>query len=128
MRLFDEGGTIRLAGGRELPTDPWQAEHYDLWSDDAVIAAFEPEIDELVAALIVARPKVLGLSIHGCNERFSARVVQRVLAAVPETVILVGGYSCYSPDIGLRGFPMADYMCVGEADLTVGPLVERLAR
>ena len=31
-----------------------------------------------VAKISAARPKVLGLSIHGCNERFSAKVVERV--------------------------------------------------
>jgi hypothetical protein len=136
-RLFDEGGKIcisaksvegKITAHRELPADPWQAEHYDLWSDAEVIASFEPEIEEIVDKLVAARPKVLGLSIHACNEKFSATVVERVKAALPETVVLVGGFSCYSPDIGLRGFPQADYMCIGEADLTVGPLVERLAR
>ncbi len=126
-RLGDEGGKIHLASGRELPTDPWQAEHYDLWTGDEVIDYFEPEIQEIVTKLTAAKPKVLGLSIHGCNERFSARVVARVKAELPDIIILVGGYGCYSPDIGLRGFPLADYMCIGEADLTVGPLVERLA-
>jgi radical SAM superfamily enzyme YgiQ (UPF0313 family) len=127
-RLFDEGGKVRLPGGRELPTDPWQAEHYDLWSDPEVIAYFEPEIREITDKLVAARPRVLGLSVHACNEKFSTAVVERVKALLPETVILVGGFACYSPDIGLRGFPLADYMCIGEADLTVGPLAERLAR
>jgi radical SAM superfamily enzyme YgiQ (UPF0313 family) len=126
-RLFDEGGTIRLPSGRTLPADPWQAEHYDLWSDPEILDYWEPEIQEIVAKIAAARPKVLGLSIHACNEHFSRTVVERVKAALPEVVILVGGFSCYSPDIGLRGFPLADYMCVGEADLTVGPLVARLA-
>jgi radical SAM superfamily enzyme YgiQ (UPF0313 family) len=127
-RLFDEGGKIRLPSGRELPTDPWQAEHYDLWLNTEVISYFEPEIQEIVDKLVAARPKVLGLSIHSCNEKFSANVVERIKAALPEIIIVGGGFSCYSPDIGLRGFPLADYMCIGEADLTVGPLVEQLVR
>jgi len=127
-RLFDEGGIIRLPSGRELPTDPWQAEHYDLWADAEVLAYFEPELQEIVDKVLAAAPKVLGLSIHACNEKFSLTVVERVKAAAPEIIVLVGGFSCYSPDIGLRAFPLADYMCVGEADLTVGPLVERLAQ
>jgi radical SAM superfamily enzyme YgiQ (UPF0313 family) len=127
-RLIDEGGTIRLPGGRALPSDPWQAEHYDLWLDPEVIAYFEPEIQEIVDKVVAACPRVLGLSIHSCNEKFSTLVVERVKAALPEVMILVGGFSCYSPDIGLRAFPLADYMCVGEADLTVGPLIDRLAR
>src|SRR5436305_436345 len=46
----------------------------------------------------------------------------------PETVVIVGGFSCYNADVSRRGFPDCDYMCIGEADLTVGPLVEKLAR
>jgi len=128
QRIFDEGGQVILASGRELPVDPWQAENYDLWSEPEVIDFFMPIIHEAAAAIIEARPKLLGLSIQQCSEAFSAELVRLVKAARPETVILVGGFSCYSPDIGLRSFPLADYMCIGESDLTVGPLVEALAR
>ena len=127
-RLFDEGGKIVLPTGREMPADPWQAEHYDLWADAAVIEYLMPIIDEAAAAIIAARPKILGLSIQQCSEAFSRALVNRVKAALPDTVILVGGFSCYNPAIGLKAFPEADYMCIGEADLTVGPLVQALAR
>ena len=127
-RLFDENGIVTLPGGKELPPDPWQAKHYDLWGDPDVLTYFQPEIDEITAKIVEAKPKVLGLSIHACNERFSRIVVEGVKKELPETVILVGGFACYSADIGLRGFPVADYMCIGEADLTVGPLVEALAK
>jgi radical SAM superfamily enzyme YgiQ (UPF0313 family) len=127
-RLLDEGGKIVLPNGREMPADPWQAENYDLWADPAVIDYFMPVIDEAAAAIIVARPKILGLSIQQCNEAFARALIARVKATLPETVILVGGFSCYNADIGLRSFPEADYMCIGEADLTVGPLVRALAR
>jgi radical SAM superfamily enzyme YgiQ (UPF0313 family) len=127
-RLFDEGGSIVLPNGREMPTDPWQAEHYDLWADPAVIDYFMPIIDEAAAAIIAARPKILGLSIQQCSEAFSRALVNRVKAALPDTVVMVGGFSCYNGEIGLKAFPEADYMCIGEADLTVGPLVRALAR
>ena len=127
-RLFDEGGKMVLPSGREMPTDPWQAEHYDLWAAPDVIAYFEPIIEEAAKALIAARPKILGLSIQQCSEAFSRRLVELVKAALPDLLILVGGFSCYNADIGLRSFPEADYMCIGESDLTVGALVKRLAR
>jgi radical SAM superfamily enzyme YgiQ (UPF0313 family) len=127
-RIFDEGGKIVLPTGREMPTDPWQAENYDLWADNAVIDYLMPIIEEAAAEIIAAAPKVLGLSIQQCNEMFARVLVRLVKAARPETVILVGGFSCYNADIGLRAFPEADYMCIGEADLTVGPLVLALAR
>ncbi len=127
-RLFDIGGTVTLADGRDMPVDPWQAEHYDLWNEGPVVDYFRPLIEEAAQAIIAARPKVLGLSIQECNEALSRELVQRVKAALPDIVVLVGGFSCYNADVGLRAFPEADYMCIGEADLTVGPLVEALAR
>jgi radical SAM superfamily enzyme YgiQ (UPF0313 family) len=127
-RLFDEGGKIVLANGREMPVDPWQAEHYDLWADPAVLEHFRPLIVEAAAAVIKARPKILGLSVQQCNEALSRELIQMVKAERPETIVIVGGFSCYNADIGRRGFPDCDYMCIGEADLTVGPLVEKLAR
>lgn len=126
-RLFDEGGRIVMPSGREMPTDPWQAENYDLWEDAELLSYLSPIIDEAAREIIGARPKILGLSIQQCNEKFSRLLVNQVRAALPEIVVLVGGFSCYNADIGLRAFPEADYMCIGEADLTVGPLVKRLA-
>ncbi len=126
-RLFDEGGTITLPNGRVLPTDPWQAEHYDFWTEPETLAFMAPEIEEIVAKIVAARPKVLAMSIQSCNEGFATRLVDGVLAQIPEVIVVVGGFSCYNADIGLRGFPQAHYMCIGEADLTAGALVERLA-
>ena len=125
-RLFDEAGKIVMASGREMPTDPWQAENYDLWENPEVLAYLTPIVDEAAAAIVEAKPKILGLSIQQCNAAFSRMLVDRVKAALPEVVILVGGFSCYNPDIGLRSFPSADYMCIGESDLTVGSLVKQL--
>lgn len=126
-RLCDENEKVVLPSGREMPVDPWQAEHYDLWEDDAVIDYFMPIIEETAVEIASAKPKILGLSIQACNQILSRKLVHLVREALPEIVIVVGGFSCYSPDIGLRGFPECDYMCVGEADLTVGPLVQALA-
>jgi radical SAM superfamily enzyme YgiQ (UPF0313 family) len=127
-RLFDEGGKIVLPSGREMPVDPWQAEFYDLWADPEVIAYFDPIIREAAAAIIKARPKMLGLSIQQCNEAYSRKLVMLVREAIPDLTVIVGGFSCYNAEIGLRAFPLADYMCIGESDLTVGPLMTRLAR
>ena len=127
-RLYDLGGRVTLPSGREMPTDPWQAEHYDLWAMPEVIAHFMPIIEEAAARVIAAKPKVLGLSVQQCSEAFSRALIERVRKGHPDVVVVVGGFSCYNADIGLRGFPEADYMCVGESDLTVGPLVQALAR
>jgi radical SAM superfamily enzyme YgiQ (UPF0313 family) len=138
-RLFDAGGRITLSSGRVLPEDPWQAEHYDIWTSGSemattrsghtdVIEFFRPIIDETVAALVEAEPKILGLSVQQCNEAISREIVCGVKAKLPNVIIVVGGFSCYNADIGRSVFPECDYMCVGEADLTVGLLMEALAR
>ncbi len=127
-RLYDLGGRVILPSGREMPTDPWQAEHYDLWAMPEVIEHFMPIIDEAAARIVAAKPKVLGLSVQQCSEAFSRALIERVRRGHPDVVVVVGGFSCYNPEIGLRGFPEADYMCIGESDLTVGPLAEALAR
>ncbi len=126
-RLFDDGGSVTHPNGSVLPTDPWQAEHYDFWTTMDTLELMKGDIEEIVAKIVAARPTVLAMSIQSCNERFSSRVVEGVRAGLPDVVIVVGGFSCYNADIGLRGFPQADYMCIGEADLTAGDLVERLA-
>lgn len=138
-RLFDMGGSVVLPGDLTLPEDPWQAEHYDLWTAtgggasgstgrNEVLEFFKPVIDEAIAALVEARPKVLGLSIQGCNEAAAHGIALGVKAQLPDIVIVVGGFSCYNADIGRRAFPECDYMCIAEADLTAGPLLEALAR
>jgi radical SAM superfamily enzyme YgiQ (UPF0313 family) len=138
-RLFDMGGVITLPNGRDLPEDPWQAEHYDLWSNGGggvskltgknyMVDFFSPLIDEVVSEIIASRPKAVGFSIQGCNEAFSEEVAKRIKEIDKEILIVVGGFSCYNPDVGRKAFPLSDYMCIGEADLTVGPLVESLAK
>jgi radical SAM superfamily enzyme YgiQ (UPF0313 family) len=126
-RLFDEGGTITLGNGRVVPEDPWQAEHYDLWSDEGMLEYMRPILDEAVAAIIEAKPKVLGLSVHGCNESFSRELARQAKERLPGLIILVGGFSCYNANVGFDAFPEGDYMCISEADLTVGALMTQLA-
>ena len=127
-RIFDGPDKILTPGGKEMPVDPWQAANYDLWQDPETALFFQPEIDKIVSEIIKAEPKILGLSIQACNVNFSREVVNGVKKALPDTLILVGGYSCFQSTIGRLAFPESDYMVAGEADFTVGPLVEKLAR
>lgn len=126
-RIFDYGGNIVLPSSKELPQDPWQTEHYELWQNDEVVEYFRPQITETVAKIVAAQPKILGLSIHACNIEFSRKLVNIVKARMPDIIIVVGGFSFYNKETGAHVFPEADYMCIGEADLSIASLVKALA-
>ncbi len=125
-RIFDLGGETVLPSGKTLPIDPWQAEHYDLWGDKEVIDYFMPIINEAAEEITKVKPKILGLSIQQCNEAFSRQLVKIVKSKLPDIIIVVGGFSCYNPTIGLHAFPEAEYMCIGESDYTVSELVKKI--
>ena len=125
-RIYDHGGEVTLPSGRILPRDPWQAEHYDIWNDKEVIQFFMPIIYDVAKEIIKTKPKILGLSIQSCSHAFNEELAKIVKKQMPSIIIVVGGFSCYNPTIGLSAFPLADYMCIGEADLTIGPLIKRL--
>ena len=148
-RIYDEGGIIE-SGKLKFPEDPWRAEHYDFWIeknpnpdndtkisevDDFINSQYEqlpilkflePILNETVEEIKKKKPKIVGLSIQNCNTPFSKILVKKIKEFDKDILILVGGFSCYNADIGLKAFPDADYMCIGEADLTVGPLVKKL--
>lgn len=127
-RLYNQGGKQSLKSGAILPKDPWQAEHYDVWGEEEMAEFMFQFISDIVEDIAAAKPKILGMSIQQCNQVISSMVAKIIKARCPETLILVGGFSCYNPDIGFNAFPLADYMCIGEADLTVGNLVARLSK
>jgi radical SAM superfamily enzyme YgiQ (UPF0313 family) len=131
-RIFDLGeDQIILDTGRPLATDPWQWNE-DCWLDTRLwpdlYRIFSADLDELVAAIVAARPAVLALSVHQRNEWSTRAVARRVKAALPETMILAGGHSCLFAEFAAKVFPEHDYIVVGEAEMVVGDLVRRLAR
>jgi radical SAM superfamily enzyme YgiQ (UPF0313 family) len=110
------------------PRDPWQAENYIVWTDRKFLAYFHDILDELVAKIIQARPRIIGLSLHQTSHTSVSYVVERVKQALPDVVVIVGGMSCYQHFVARRIFPDADYVVVGEADTVIAPLVEALVR
>ena len=86
------------------------------------------EFREVIAELIFAEPKMIGLSLHTTNLSFCKEIVKQVKSVLPETLIVVGGYDCMRPDQGRYLFPEYDYMVVFEAENTLGSLVEQLVK
>ncbi|WP_161539734.1 B12-binding domain-containing radical SAM protein [Paramagnetospirillum kuznetsovii] len=126
-RLFDLCGPIILPDGTEMPREPWMPEYAEWWGNGTATTALEDDIQQAIARIIAARPKILGFSVNSSNRDIAGRIAETVRQACPDIVILAGGYSCQDETLGRLNFPEADYVCIGEADLTVGPLCEALA-
>lgn len=127
-RLLDAKTPPVTATGRAMHIDPWLAEAYTEWLKEDTLNYFTPELEEITAKLIAAKPKILGCSIQGCNINFTRELVRRVQKALPELIVVGGGYSAYQPNVAHKLFPEADYICIGEADVTAAPLLEALKR
>lgn len=129
-RLFDLGHDAVLSNQVTLSTDPWWYTER-AWFDSRLWPYlnefFAEDLDEIFRKIVAANPKIVGMSIHMRNEGISRELARRIKRALPDTLILVGGHSCYSDVFGKGAFPEYDYMVIGEADVVVGPLVERLA-
>jgi radical SAM superfamily enzyme YgiQ (UPF0313 family) len=127
-RIYDVAGDTIMPSGFKVPKDPWLAENYDIWSKIEVSDYIYKFLADIIDAICEAKPKVIGMSIQECNENVSRMVARVLKARMPGVIIVVGGFSCYSATIGLRAFPLADYMCIGEADLTIGDLIKKLSK
>jgi radical SAM superfamily enzyme YgiQ (UPF0313 family) len=140
-RIFDLGHKV-IQAGVELPTDPWLAHNYDAWSSlsehenngegistqQPIHQFFNFLLDTVSRELVRAKPKVVGFSIQQCSEVMSAQLIGLIREKGLNSPVVVGGFSCYNFDIGLRGFPLADYMCIGEAETTIGILLRELIK
>lgn len=128
-RVLDGLDPVEAPGGYLMKTDPWAVGCFtEEWEKPQVVEYFRAEIDEVVQKLVEARPRVLGLSLHQTNRLIAREVIRGVRRRYPEVVVLVGGYDCVYHDVAPHVFEDFDYMCIGEADLTIGPLVKALAR
>ena len=125
-RILDGERNMTTAEGYRVVADPWLAENSDQWREAKFLRFFHEEMDEIVAGLAAARPKIVGLSLHLNNLAFAREVVRRLQESLPEVVIVAGGMACSRHDVAREACPGADFICVGEADMTVGPLVERI--
>jgi len=127
-RLLDAPWSLFTPKGRALPEDPWRAEHSGLWKDEDFLDFFRDDLEEFCQALHRAAPRIVGFSVHEANGLCVSLVTERLRRELPETLIIAGGYSCLDPAFARAALPEADYTVVGEADLSLGPLVKRLLR
>jgi len=126
-RILDGREVVVSPSGYEMRQDPWSIDVImDEWEKQEVLAFFEAEIEELVSAVALAKPKIIGLSLHGTNLEISREVVRRLRIAHPDVVVVVGGYDCIRPEFGANLFDDFDYMVIFEAENSLAKLVNAI--
>ena len=125
-RIIDFDGEISISDDLAFPSDPWKADHYDIWTDPNTVEYFRKQAATLAERVSFYNPKIIMMSLQQNNEAFSKIFVEEIKKNLKETFITVGGFSCYNHEIGLRAFPEADYMFVGESDFSVDLLIPKL--
>ena len=108
--------------------DPWDNTNMDEWDKPEVIDYFMSELNELIDEIVRNGPKAVGISLNGSNRSLVKRFVKELRKSLPNVVIVIGGYDCVYYGLGQYLFPDFDYMLIGEAELTLEPLVKALAR
>lgn len=126
-RVLDGVDRIIAPSGYEMKKDPWALTCVDgEWSNPEVIEFFRPEIERLIASLIEAKPTIIGISLHATNLIIAREVVARVRQALPDIIVLVGGYDCIRPEQGPHIFSDFDYMVIFEAESALPLLIKKL--
>ena len=121
------GGNPRYAAARAVAgDDPWDPPVTHLWNDPALVDQFVPELDELVAAIAAAPPRVLGLSLNGLSRITARRVAEGIRAHFPTLPVIGGGHDCAHADGARELLAIADHLFIQEADLTLLPVVREL--
>lgn len=135
--LYHRYHSLRLGGGplARIPVvdeavlrDPWDVAHVTEWHRAEVVEHFWPQVEEIIQSMERNPPKAVGLTLIGNNRELAKRFVAAVRARLPQVIVMVGGYDCLFPHVGLTVFPDFDYMAIGEAELSIKPLVMALAK
>jgi tetratricopeptide (TPR) repeat protein len=106
----------------------WGLEDHSPWERPEVQNYFWDEIGDLLRQIAAVRPKAVGLSVQANNRPVCKRFVRELRTLAPDVLVVVGGYDCAHRETGPWLFPDFDYMAIFEADLTIGPLAQAIAR
>ena len=90
------------------------------------MAYLSPIVDEAAAAIIKAKPKVLGLSIQQCNTAFSRMLVDAGKGGTARSGTAGRRLQLLQSRYRAAGLSRSRFMCMGESDLTVGSLAKQL--
>jgi len=85
-------------------------------------------LEEVSARIAALRPDYLGLSATTISVNNAARIAARVKALVPDVVSILGGAHVSAiPERTLEAFPSIDFGIVGEGEISLFELLDRLA-
>lgn len=130
-RLKDLGCEPKLSNGVLISEDAW-GYNDRTWVDPRLwpylIEYFQKDISKLLNGIVGAKPKIVAFSVHARNEWITRHLARMLKKISPEICILVGGHSCYTEHFGKGAFPEYEYMLIGEADGTVGPIVKEICK
>lgn len=118
--------TIVAPSGYAMPVDPWDVVATEGWQKPEFIDYFRPQLDAVIDNLVKARPKIIGISLSETNMAIAREVIKGVRDKYPEVKILVGGFACVYNYVAPYIFDDYDYMVIGEAELTLEPLLKAL--
>jgi radical SAM superfamily enzyme YgiQ (UPF0313 family) len=84
-------------------------------------------LDEVCARIVALAPHYLGLSATTISVTNAARIAERVKRVLPAVVTILGGAHVSAiPERTLAAFPSLDYGIVGEGEVSLFALLERL--
>jgi len=126
QRILSSLDKVIAPSGYVMKDDPWDNTNTQEWFKPEAIEYFRPEINQIINGLSRARPKIIGISLNGSNRLVVQEVVKGIRAELPDVPIVVGGYDCVYHHVAPRLFAGFDYMVIGEAELTLPPLVNAL--
>ncbi|WP_373002798.1 radical SAM protein [Sulfurimonas sp.] len=127
-RILNGTTEYKLKNGYILPENMWLEANAFEWDKEETMEFFADEIENISLDIIKASPKSIGFSLHFSNILFSKKVLQRVKQDLPDIVCIVGGMNCTNHTMGRLIFEEADYMVIGEGELTTCELLKALKR
>jgi len=108
--------------------DLWDNTSTGEWDKLETIEHFRHWISEVISKLAEAQPKIIGISSSGSNRIVAREIIKGVRKMCPDIIIVVGGYDCMRHWLAPRLIKDYDYIVIGEADLTIAPLITALLK
>ncbi len=126
-RILENIDTFITPGGYTLNKDPWDYLYIAEWHHKEVVDFFMDMLADPIEKIIEKAPKAIGISVHYNNRVMVKEFMKLIHTRLPDVVFVLGGYDCCNHVFPVRYYTDADYIVIGEAELSLKPLVTALA-